>query len=114
MLLNKTVLLAKLKHGDMIVLDAKYVSLKCLMNLYNTDAGYRVVQDNDCEAQLNGIALTKFVAHMEDLRKEDFTSIQINTSQSCIRIGLSCLVLLLKVRFTLQGSKTCFYLYFQI
>ena len=28
MLLNKTVLLAKLKYSDMIVLDTKYVSLK--------------------------------------------------------------------------------------
>ena len=43
---------------------------KCLVNLYSTDAGYRVAQDKDCEAQLHGIALTKLVAHMEDLQKE--------------------------------------------
>ena len=29
--LNKTALLAKLKHSDMIVLEAKYVSLKILV-----------------------------------------------------------------------------------
>jgi len=42
------------------------------VNLYNTDTGYRVAQDYDCEAQLHGIALTKLVAHMEDFRKEVF------------------------------------------
>ena len=38
------------------------------MNLYNNDAGYRVAQDKHCEAHLHGIALTKLVAHMEDLK----------------------------------------------
>ena len=33
MLLNKTVLLAKLEHSDMTVLDAKYVSLKTYVSL---------------------------------------------------------------------------------
>jgi len=45
------------------------------VNLYNTDAGYKVAQEKDCEAQLHGIALAKLVAHMEDFRNEDFTSI---------------------------------------
>ena len=62
------------------------------------------------------IALAKLVVCMEDLRKTDFISIQIDiqTSQSCTRISLNCLELFLKVRYTLQGSNTCFYLYFQI
>ena len=95
----------------MIVLETK-----CLKNLYNNDAGYRVAQNKDCEAQLHEIVLAELVTCMEDLLKKDFISIQINmqTSQSCTRIGLSCLVLFLKVRYTLQGSNTCFYLYFQI
>jgi len=73
------------------------------MNLYNNDAGYRVAQNKDCETQLHEIALAELVACMKDLRKKDFISIQINmqTSQSCTRIGLSCLVLFLKVRYTL-------------
>ena len=36
------------------------------------------------------------------------------TSHICTRIGLSFLVLLLKVRYTLQGCKICFYLYLQV
>ena len=60
----------------MIVLETKGVSLKCLMNLYNNDAGYRVAQNKDCEAQLHEIALAKLVACMEDLRKKDFISIR--------------------------------------
>ena len=55
------------------------------MNLYNTDDGYKVAQDNDCEAQLHGIALKELVAHMEDLRKEEFTSIQINKPHKVVQ-----------------------------
>jgi len=49
--------------------------------------GYRVAQNKDCEAQLHEIALAELFACMEDLRKKDFISIQINmqTSQSCTR-----------------------------
>ena len=87
MLLNKTVLLAKLKQSDMIVLDAKYVSLKMTgESIQHWCWIYcRVAQNNDCEAQLHGIALTKLVAHMKDLQKEDFTSIQINRPHKVVQ-----------------------------
>jgi len=102
----------------MIVLETKYVyHWKYLMNPYNNDAEYRVAQNKDCEAQLHEIALANLVACMEDLRKKDFISIQINM-HACRpqKVGSSCLVymLFLKVRYTLKGSNICFYLYFQI
>ena len=46
---------------------------------------------------------------MEDFRKKDFISIQIN-----MQTWQNWLKLFLKVRYSLQGSNTCFYLYFQI
>ena len=55
---------------------------KCLVNIYNNDAGYTVAQDKDYEAHLYG---TKLVAHMEDLWKEDFTSIQINRPHNVVQ-----------------------------
>ena len=55
------------------------------MSLYNNDTGYRVAQDKDCKAQLLGIALAKLVAHMEDLWKEEFTSIYTNRPHKVVQ-----------------------------